>query len=135
MKRRPWTPEDDAHLRKFHAEGKDDNDIAYILCRNRYVIWDKRTQLGLPANAKGGGDNGISPEGRVKLSEAVRARWRDPAYRERMMPHMKRAADAARAKRIKPPPYGSPEYKYYRKVREELGRAAAHNLLNPSATT
>lgn len=29
--RRKWTDKDDALLRKFHAEGKGDPDIAYIL--------------------------------------------------------------------------------------------------------
>jgi len=63
-----------------------------------------------------------SEESRKKMSEQMRKRWTDPVYRERQatIPH------CARGKR---PPRGTPERRYYEKVRETLGSGAAEDAL------
>jgi hypothetical protein len=135
MRRRPWTPEDDAHLRKFHAEGKDDPAIAYILDRHRHLVHVHRVALGLPANNKGGLPKGHlthTDEAKAKSGAAARQRWADPEYRARMLPHLRRATAASMATRIKPPKRGTPEHSVYRKIRENLGLHEAHKLLMAS---
>ena len=63
-----------------------------------------------------------SEESRKKMSDQMRKRWTDPVYRERQatIPH------CARRKR---PPRGTPERRYYEKVRETLGPGAAEEAL------
>jgi len=63
-----------------------------------------------------------SEESRKKMSDQMRKRWTDPVYRERQaaIPH------CARGKR---PPRGTPERRYYEKVRESLGPRAAEEVL------
>jgi hypothetical protein len=133
--RRPWTAEADAHLRKFWAEGKTDVDIGYILDRHPKVICVHRQSLGLPANSKGGLPKGHlthTEEAKAKSGAAARQRWADPEYRARMLPHLRRATAASMATRIKPPKRGTPEYRDYRKIRENLGPHEAHKLLMAS---
>lgn len=135
MKRRKWTPEDDAHLRKFHAEGKTDPTIAYILGRHRELVLQHRKKLGLPANTTGGlpkGHHSHTPEAKAKTGEASRQRWADPEYRARMMSHLQKATAASAAARIKPPERGTPAFRAYRKIRDNLGLAEAHKLLMAS---
>ena len=62
-----------------------------------------------------------SEECRKKMSDQMRKRWTDPVYRERLA-----IAHCARAKR---PPRGTPERRYYEKVRESLGQRAAEEAL------
>jgi hypothetical protein len=136
MTRRPWTAADDAHLRKFHAEGKDDPTIAYILGRHRELILQHRKKLGLPANPRRFYNLGRvqTPEAKAKTGEASRLRWQDPEYRARMMPHLARATAAASEARVKAPQRGTAEFRTYRKIRDTLGPSEAHKLLMPPAS-
>jgi hypothetical protein len=63
-----------------------------------------------------------SEETRKKMSDQMRKRWTNPVYRERQatIPH------CARDKRS---PRGTPERRYYEKVRETLGPRAAEDAL------
>jgi NUMOD3 motif len=92
-----------------------------------------RTRALVPMWSSGSGDSmsgkvgwplgkSRSEETRQKMSEQMRKRWTDPAYRARQatVPH------CARAKR---PPRGTPERRYYEKVRESLGPRAAEEAL------
>ena len=136
MNGRKWTPEDDANLRKFHAEGKDDPTIGYILGRHRRLVGIKRKLLGLPSNNEGGGVRGISPasETRAKISAASRQRWQNPEFRARMTEHLNRAREASSACRVKLPPRGTPEHTAYRKIRDHLGTQEGHKFLVALAT-
>lgn len=136
MTRRKWTEADDALLSQFWHEGKDDPTIAYILGRHRELVWKHRNRLGLAPNTKGGlpkGHHTHTPEAKAKSGEASRRRWQDPEYRARMLPAVSKATAASAAARVKSPRRGTPEFKLYRKVRENLGPAAAHKLLVASA--
>jgi hypothetical protein len=62
-----------------------------------------------------------SEESRKKMSEQMRRRWTDPEYRGRLA-----IAHGARAQR---PPRGTPERRYYEKVRNILGSGAAEEAL------
>jgi hypothetical protein len=127
---RPWTAQDDAHLRKFHAEGKDDPTIGYILGRHRRLVGIKRKLLGLPANSQGGSPGlSPSPETRAKIGATSRQRWQDPEYKARLMKHLDRARAASSACRVKLPPRGTPEHAAYRKIRDNLGTQEGHKFL------
>jgi hypothetical protein len=77
-----------------------------------------------------------SPEVVEKIRLTSQQRWKDPEYRARHLPHLKAAAEkslAVRTRRL--PPKGTPEYRWYEKVRAALGTAAARALPIKSAGT
>ena len=132
-RRREWTKRDDELLRKFHAEGKSDPDIGYILDRHPFVVRWNRKKLGLPPSGKRGGMwKGFrhSPEAKEKISAANRLRWKS-AEREKLLAAWQRGLEKHRATQFRLPPKGTPEFKLYRKVRLVLGPAAARELVSP----
>lgn len=127
-KRRAWTERDDQLIRKFHAEGKNDATIGYIIDRRRTMIALRRRHLGLPANpAPVCRGYKRSAEQRARISECNRQRWRDPEQRA----HFLEALAKARANRPKAfrPPKGTPEYRRYMKLCEVLGAPEARRAL------
>jgi hypothetical protein len=131
VKRRPWTPEDDAHLRRFHAEGKTDKTIGYILGRNNKVIWRKRHALGLPTHHhEKAWNRGYShtEEGKAKIAEANRRRWQDPAYRERALVVFAEGRERFHRERFRRPKDPA-DLLYYLKLKENFGRDKARQLL------
>lgn len=128
--RRSWTAKDDDLLRKFHAEGKTDADIEYILGRDRHTIGIHRRALGLSPNTfRNTAGYRHTPESKAKIGEASKARWENPAFRERQLPILRKGTEASLENRVKPPARNTVAGKIYRKVREALGRSAAHKLL------
>jgi hypothetical protein len=125
--RRPWTEADDAHLRRFHAEGWKDGDIAYIVGREVGAIRRRRWRLGLPGMGKPGPAPGfkMSPEASAKLSERNRRSWQDPEYRAKLLPLLAAHRDAANQRRFRRPDKTTPEGKIYRKIADELGARVA----------
>jgi hypothetical protein len=73
-----------------------------------------------------------SPEAIEKTRQATIQRWQDPEYRARMLPHLMavgpKGLAAARKARVKRPPRGTPEFRWYEKVRETLGPEAARSI-------
>ncbi len=74
-----------------------------------------------------------SEEAKAKIREAVRARWRDPEYRERQSARLRAqqplAIQAAKKVWSLKYPRGTPERNQYEKIREILGAAAARATL------
>lgn len=125
--RRPWTPEDDALLRRFHAEGWIDADVAYIIGRQKGAVLRRRQRLGLHGNGKPGPKKGykMPPEHSARLSERNRRMWQDPEYRARMLPRLAEGRAWSNTKRFRRPDKNTPEGKTYRKIADELGAAVA----------
>lgn len=128
--RRRWTDADTATLASLANERKwSDRDIGYIMLRSYLTIRVHRRALGLKSYGKPGGINKgarASPETRARLSQVNRERWRDPAYRAKMLPHILRIGELGRAKAFRSPPRGTPEHKTYRKLIRVLGLERAH---------
>jgi hypothetical protein len=135
--RRPWTAEADAHLRRFHAEGKNDRDIGYILGMDRHRVQRRRNQLGLPpipqVRATGWSH---TAEAKAKFADENRRRCEDPAYRAKLIEHLRKALAAKQAKQFRQPDRKSPAGRMYRKIRDALGpQAAREQLKNTRLTT
>lgn len=132
MKRRPWTAEDDAHLRKFHAEGKIDRDIAYILDRPHSVIFRYRKALGLKPNGTPGAPKGThkhSDEVKAKIRAAQIRRWReDEEYRRSTLEKLQQGRMTNQAKRWHIPTEPDAR-RYYFKVRALFGAPYARNAV------
>ena len=139
--RRPWTPEDDANLRLFHAEGKIDRDIAYILDRPHSMIFRYRKAAGLKANGKPGvrkGDYNHPEEVKAKIRAAQVKRWRDDErYRYSTLEKLQQGRKTNQAKRWHIPTEPDAR-KYYFKVRALFGapyaRAAVGEITSAKAS-
>lgn len=130
---RPWTAQDDALLRKFHAEGKIDSDLVYIMDRPHSVIWRHRTDMGLKPNGTPGAKKGgfkHTDEGKAKISAFMRKRWQeDPAYRQRTVDALQRARDGSQARRWHVPTEPTMR-RYYFKVRALYGAKFARSAIS-----
>lgn len=92
-----------------------------------------------------------SAETREKLSQIVKARWQDPAFRAAQLPKLAEKTaifvrNCAERRKNRPPPKpvgrprvrppkGTPEHQWYRKVAQALGVEAARALPIKSAET
>ena len=135
---RPWTSADDALLRKFHAEGKNDRDLAYILCRAVSGIARHRARLGLKSNGKPGPRKGTfkhTAESRAKIQAAQLKRWReDEQYRQHPLSALAIARQNNEAMRWHIPAEPD-DRKYYRKVRAQFGAQYAKAALRELTST
>ncbi len=140
-KHRPWTAEADAYLRKFHAEGKIDRDIAYILDRSHSAIARRRTKMGIKAIGTAGTRKGTfkhSAEAKAKIGAATLKRWQtDEHYRDYMMERLQAGRKASQYKGWHIPT--DPDARlYYIKVRRDFGakyaRAALAEIMSKAAS-
>ncbi len=128
MKRwRAWTERDSELLRKFHAEGKTDEVIAYIMDRRRHVIARRRVRLGLKSNAKRGARVGWhhKPGACAKVAENNRRKWQDPDFRAKTLENFKLAREAFEATRFRRPLPGTPELSLFRRLCHAFGAETA----------
>ncbi len=136
--RRPWTPQDDAHLRLFHAEGKDDKTIGYIINRAAKVVHRHRKAMGLKAVGKPGPAKGSfkhTDERKAKIREGVTQRWReDEQFRKAAIDALARGRQANEAKRWHVPTDPA-ELKVYKKIRALMGAKFAKTALRETTTT
>lgn len=98
-KYRTWTQKEDDLIRKFHAEGKTDTDIGYIIDRRRSVVKVHRERLGLPNLAKLGPKPGWhhNPGACAAVAAENRRRWReDPKFRARAMENLRKGRERQR---------------------------------------
>ncbi len=129
--RRPWRAEDDAWLRRFHAEGKTDVDIGEIIDRDRQQVRLHRHKLGLPANCRRTPTGwSHTPEAKAKMAAQNRKRWENTEYRAKGIERMKRANEIRLAKMFRAPERGTEAFKVYRKIRTVLGPQAAREQLS-----
>lgn len=132
MTRRPWTEADDAHLRKFYAEGKIDRDLAYILSRSHSAIARRRRALGLKATGTAGfkkGEFKHSTEAKAKIGAATLQRWQtDENYRATTMEKLQAGRKASQYKGWKIPTDPDAR-KYYLKVRKHFRAKYAREAL------
>lgn len=130
--RRPWTAQDDAHLRQFHSEGKIDRDIAYILSRPHSVIFRYRKAAGLKPNGKPGTPKGAhkhSDEVKAKIRAAQLKRWQtDEEYRRLTLAKLQRGRETNQAKRWHVP-LDPDDRRYYFKVRRDFGAKYAQKAV------
>ena len=133
MTRKPspwWTLAEDAWLRRLHAEGKSDPDIAYILGRHRRTIRRHRIRLGLPPApmrfARGWSHTSATLEA---MAVATKAHWQNPVTRAAMAAGQIAATARSRELRWRQPPRGTPEFAQYRKLRTNLGPAEAKRAM------
>jgi hypothetical protein len=135
MRARQWTASDDAILRTLIAEAKwSDADIAYIMgWSRRNTIGKHRRRLGLPCTAQRGARHGheVTPETRAKIAAAARAIWDNPETQPRKRRALEMAQDVSRRTRFRTPDFSTPEGRYYRKVRRNLGAEAARAAVAP----
>ncbi len=128
--RRPWTPREDQLVRQFHAEGKHDGIIGYILGRQRARIAVHRRKLGLPPHKRPPSRGWTrSAATRAKISEANRQRWQDPVQRPKLLRALARAKAKQMAVGTFRPPRGTAAFKRYIKVCSALGPQAARAAL------
>jgi hypothetical protein len=129
--RRPWTAEDDAHLRRFHAEGKTDGDIGYIMDRHRQLIRLRRIALSLPHNKRRNQAGWtFTDEAKARMVEENRRRLADPEYLARARGRMAKANQIRLAKMFRQPAIGTEAHNVYRKIRTVLGPRAAREQLS-----
>ena len=124
--RRPWklAAADDHHILKFHAEGKSDADLAYILSRSLSAICRRRKVLGLKRNVKSGAKKGEykhSDEAKAKIGAATAKRWQtDETYRVKIMQSLQKGRKASKYNGWHIPA-DPDERRYYFKVRKLFG--------------
>lgn len=131
IKRKRWTASDDDLLRKFHAEGWIDRDIAYIIGRSAKLVARKRKSLNLSPNGKPGPAKGTKmPKiaGR-KISEWQSRRWReDPVYSTTMRAKLRQVNAEYQATRWRMPTDPSDRAAYI-KIRRLFGAAYAKRAI------
>jgi hypothetical protein len=142
-KRRPWklAAADDHHILKFHAEGKSDADLAYILSRSLSAICRRRKVLGLKRNVKSGAKKGEfkhSDEAKAKIGAATLKRWREnESYRVNTMEALQQGRRNAKYNGWHIPA-DPDERRYYFKVRKMFGskyaRAAVAQTMSKEAS-
>lgn len=136
--RRPWTPKDDALLRKFHAEGKDDKSIGYIIDRRPNVVHRHRKALGLKANGRPGTRKGTyrhTDASKAKIRAYAAQRWQaDAQYRETVMAALDRGRETNTAKRWRMPTDPA-ELRVYKKFRALMGADRAKAALSEKTST
>jgi hypothetical protein len=123
-----WTPEGDALLRKFWAEGKSDRDLAYILGCDRTTVHRRRKRLKLPSRCKGGRARGFkhTAEWKARKAEEMRRRWQEnPEMANRVFPNLRLGPAAFAAQVAFAPPRGTPEFRLYKKLQRNVGTEAA----------
>lgn len=131
--RRKWTAKDDDILRRFVAERKwSDADIGDIMGRGEVTIRRHRKCLGLPCGKPWGGmrkGTRWNGESRERLSQRMRERYENPEERAKLR-EMQRNGNRVRWENYrKLPPKGTPERKFYRKLKAALGIEAARQEL------
>jgi hypothetical protein len=142
-KRRPWklAAADDHHIRMFHAEGKSDADLAYILSRSLSAICRRRKVLGLKRNVKSGAKKGEykhSEEAKAKIGAAAAKRWQeDDGYRVSTLASLQQGRKASKYNGWHIPT--DPEIRrYYFKVRKlfrsKYARAAVAEVMSKEAS-
>ena len=126
-----WTSNDDRLLRKFHAEGKNDPEIAALLVRHPVVIGNKRRALGLPKVSMAGRFAGWkqTPEAKAKIAESNRRRWARRDFRERMLPLLHGQLEEIKQTSFRAPLPKTPEGRLYAKIRDVLGVQAAREAV------
>jgi hypothetical protein len=103
---------------------------------------ETRAKIGLALVGRTTAPKG--PEARAKMSQLVKARWQDPAFRAANLPRLDEmraiwVSKCAERRQNRPPPKpvgrprvrppeGTPEYLWYRKVAGTLGIEAARSL-------
>ncbi len=140
----PWTEEQDANLRKFHAERKNDPTIAYIMSVDVKTIRRHRHLLGLPSMGSGSRrGTKQSKEARAKIGAAVRRSLEVPARKAQNDAHLNKARKVWLGNLFKLPPAGSKARLLYKKLvrclgpekaREELRRVETKVQSQASAT-
>lgn len=112
-----WTFDHDAILRRLHAEGKTDREIAEVIHIGRKTVGHHRRQLGLPGHHS-------SQATRVKQSIGLKKAWAEK--REKMLAVSMRNLGRRRRR----PPPDTQEGREFRKIAKHLGSEAAHAALN-----
>lgn len=88
MRKRPWTQEDDDDLRRLYAQGWSDKTLGLMLVRSPEIVGRRRRKLGIgPSHglsSQGRKERAVSEATRKRNSEAMKRRWADPDYREKM---------------------------------------------------
>ena len=142
MTRRGWTAEESALLRKFHAEGKDDPTIAYIIGRAHRVVHRHRKAMGLKPNGKPGPAKGSfthTEERKAQIRENITQRWReDEQFRKSASEALNRHRDQGRADRWSKAwrlPTDPEERKLYKKMQREMNTKFARNALRELTST
>ncbi len=135
MSGRKWTDRDDALLKKFWLEGKDDKSIGYIINRAPKVVHRHRKAMGLKAVGKPGPAKGSfkhTAERKAKIREGVTQRWRDDEqFRKAAIDALARGRQANEAKRWHVPADPA-ERKVYKKIRALMGAKFAKTALRSS---
>lgn len=122
----------------FHAEGKSDADLAYILNRSLSAICRRRKVLGLKRNVKSGmkkGEFKHSDEAKAKIRAASIKRWQEnEQYRVSTLETLQQGRRNAKYKGWQIP--ADPEARrYYIKVRKHFRSAYARAALKEVMST
>lgn len=134
---RPWTLMDDARLRLFHAQGKDDKGIARLIGRHAKSVRIHRNALGLRPNGKPGPPKG-TPKTRafkaMKREHQLR-RWReDEEYRRIACEALARGRATVMANCWRMPSDPN-ERRIYKKIRAQMGAEFAKRAIRLSSIT